>query len=142
MICFPGLERQISEPNPLYQGLGSVPRASPVDAPAEGEQLRGPPPAEEQSPPHGQHIADASSESDSSSDQTKCSTAPPKGGGREHRAGLNGQSNPQPCYTGESPTTKLEIINLKQSEHTYCRHLDPKCIFLSVLSCDHLCKLF
>ncbi|XP_048841058.1 sentrin-specific protease 6 isoform X2 [Brienomyrus brachyistius] len=105
VICFPGLERQILEPNPLYQGMGSVPRASPykkaslIDAPAEDELLRGPPAREEQSPPHGQHIADASSESDSSSDQTKCSTAPPKGGGREHSTGLNGQSNPQPYYT-------------------------------------------
>ncbi|XP_072558711.1 sentrin-specific protease 6 isoform X4 [Paramormyrops kingsleyae] len=94
VICFPGLERQICEPNPLYQGPGSVPRASPVDASAEDELLRVSPPEED-----GQHIADASSESDSSSDQTKCSTAPPKGGGREHRAGLNGQSNPQPYYT-------------------------------------------
>ncbi|KAL4649020.1 sentrin-specific protease 6 [Arapaima gigas] len=113
VICFPGLEGQKLEPNPLYQGPAIGGKSSCTeDEHLEEETLQRPACKEEaagrpEQPPStpgsiGFNLTDTSSESDSNSDQAKGGMAPSRVGGGEASTGLNGQSSAQPPYTGKT----------------------------------------
>ncbi|KPP68095.1 sentrin-specific protease 6-like [Scleropages formosus] len=112
VICFPGLDGQKLEPNPLYQAPAVVGRSSCTEDEHPEEEAPQRPACKEEAggrleqPPTtpgstGFNITDTSSESDSNSDQAKGGMAPSRVGGGEASTGQNGQSSAQLHYTDE-----------------------------------------
>ncbi|XP_029109177.1 sentrin-specific protease 6 isoform X2 [Scleropages formosus] len=112
VICFPGLDGQKLEPNPLYQAPAVVGRSSCTEDEHPEEEAPQRPACKEEAggrleqPPTtpgstGFNITDTSSESDSNSDQAKGGMAPSRVGGGEASTGQNGQSSAQLHYTGK-----------------------------------------